>query len=625
MNLNKYHPLPSDYGSLTEDGQRLARLHVLRDQSTPTKLVEAWALFRNLYLRPRGEAFYSGGFKPSPKFHYQMVEDLGTYARNAQAAPRGFGKSIVMGIEVPILLLLTRPNFSITLAMATDRLIEERFGKIMMELEENPQILNDFGAMKPTRGSAKTWNHHYLHLLNGAILQGFSVMGRKRGARPRLFLMDDPEFDSDSTGGAASSQYVITEKYEQILFRQIIPMLAKGSAMFWIGTMINRRCLLYKICEDDDPRFKVWMRRVYVAENKDHTRQLWPSAWPAEFLRAREAEMGSSAFSTEYLNRPLTDETKLLNINPTFNEYSIDGYNTLPSAETQFLLTSNLKVRWNERVRVKGPNDELNFETIQKEGEAKKVFGSMYRVMTVDTASGLTSQNDFRAIAVMGYDHSNCLWILDMWLGRIKDSQFYPIIYRMGRSWLVRAIGIEAFSTQGSLVDSMSEYVEDFTEKLSAASMQDSIWTPRVVPVKPPLRIPKGDRIAELEWRFQSGKIKYPSHRKMSWPFSALYEQTENFTRDLALLRFDDAIDCVALSNYLVHAKGHATVQEATKKTLVERIRHEEPVVPGIPLLSGVRPSSLSQEEIDALLANFIERQYTIANHETRGKPTIIG
>ena len=38
---NPYHPLPSDYGQLTKVGQKEARVSIIRDQSTPEKLVDA--------------------------------------------------------------------------------------------------------------------------------------------------------------------------------------------------------------------------------------------------------------------------------------------------------------------------------------------------------------------------------------------------------------------------------------------------------------------------------------------------------------------------------------------------------------------------------------------------------
>jgi hypothetical protein len=212
-----------------------------------------------------------------------------------------------------------------------------------------------------------------------------------------------------------------------------------------------------------------------------------------------------------------------------------------------------------------------------------------------------------------------------MWLGRVKDSKFYPILYNMSRDWQVRVIGIESFGQQGSLVDSFGEYVDEFTNKLmTSAEGIPSGWIPRVVPIKPPQRLDKGSRIAELEWRFQSGKIKYPAHRASEWPISALYEQTENFTRDLALLRFDDAIDIVGLSNYLIHTKGRVGAQAPIKKTLLDHIKTGEPIVAGVPLLSGVNVNKLSAEEIHLLLAKKTEMQYNVGKHKSRKQPRIV-
>jgi len=624
--VNKFYPLPADYDTLTEDGQKEARLYTLKDQSSPKKLVESWHLFRNLYLRPRGDAFYQSGFHDSPEFHFQMIHDLGAYARNCQAAPRGFGKSVVIGIEVPLLLLLTRPYFSIAMAMSTDKLIDARFGRLMMEFEENPWLINDFGKIKPPRGAAKTWNHHRLQLHNnGSLIEGFSVMGRKRGTRPILFLMDDPEFDSDDTSGAANSQYIITEKYERILFRQIVPMLAKGSSMFWVGTMINRRCLLYKACEEDAKEFKVWMRRVYKAEDSTRTKPLWESAWDLEFLKAREAEMGSAAYSTEYLNAPLTDDTKLLHVDENLNEYFIPEWEEMAPADKKFLLGSDTKVEWKQRVRIENPDSSLDFDIENHSETAKKTFGAMYRVATVDTASGLGPTNDFRAIAILGYDHNNCLWVLEMWKGKCRDSQFYPILYEMARLWQVRVVGIEAYATTGSLVDSMSEYVTDFTEKMAAVSNEThTSWVPRIVPVRPPQRLSKGDKIAELEWRFQAGKIKYPKHRKFDGAVAGLYEQTENFTRDLSLLRHDDEIDTVALSNYLLHTKGRKNAKDPVRKSLTDQIKDNEPVCRGLPVLSGVGASNLTDEQVSALLIRHFKDQANEPKFISRKRPSII-
>jgi len=327
---NKYWPLPADYGTLTEAGQKEARLSIVMDQSTPEKLVRAWDFFRNVYLKPLGESFYKGGFVPSPPFHFDAVRDLGIHARNALGAPRGSAKSTVMGKEIPLMLLLTRPHFTTALCLATDSLAEARLDDIMIQMTDNPLIIGDFGVMKPKRGAA-IWNHHHLHCNNGAILQAFSVMGKKRGIRPRLFLLDDPENDPDSD--SVSSQQLLLEKFERILFRQIIPMLEHGSAIFWIGTLITRRSFLYHACCIEDPRFVFWNRRVlsaidYDPKNVSKVSVLWAEKWPREVLDARRAEIGAAAFAAEYENNPTSEAERLLLINPILNEYILRDIKT---------------------------------------------------------------------------------------------------------------------------------------------------------------------------------------------------------------------------------------------------------------------------------------------------------
>ena len=195
----------------------------------------------------------------------------------------------------------------------------------------------------------------------------------------------------------------------------------------------------------------------------------------------------------------------------------------------------------------------------------------------------------------------------------------------MARSWSVRAVGIEAFGKQESLVDSMQEYVQDFVEKMSRVSIDTNTgWVPRIIPIRPPARLSKGDRIAELEWRFQAGKIKYPRHRRHEWPMSALYEQTENFTRDLALLRFDDAIDCVGLSNYLLHTKGARRPKDPPKKSLLHELRTQTPAAPGLPLLSGMSGGNMTQEQVDTLLYNYFKDRCQKHGFMSRPRPSII-
>lgn len=565
------------------------------------QMVAAWDLFRRLYLMPTEPGFFYHDFVPSPPFHYEAIYDTASHARNILVAPRGFAKSVVAGTELPMFLLLTRPYYRLALTLATDKLIEARFDTIIMQLTENPYILEDFGIQKPKRGNA-IWNRHHIQLLKGSKMEGFSVSGRKRGARPDLLILDDPEYDPESD--SATSAIVMKEKFETLLFRQIIPMLEKGSAIFWIGTMINRRSFLYHACYGGDPRFRFWNRRVLksIEPARDELTGpslLWDGKFDQEFLDIRRQEIGPSAFMAEYQNDPTSEQERVLVINEKKNEYWLENY-----GDEMDLLHSDEPVRYCKFSK----EDRSWVETREPVGSK---FSQMFRIITFDPAAGLSQHHDYSCVAVLGFDTDNCLWILDMWMGRAKEQVILNKLYAMGIKWMPRVLGIESSSTQIQLVDSMSTILEE---------RRESGWFPRVMPVN--YRGEKGEkskdrRIATLEWRFPTGKIKYPAHLQHKWPISGLYSQTRDFTYDMALLPHDDAIDAVAMSSFVVHNKGIKTFHHADEQTMIDRIRAGQTKIAGVPIISGMNINELDPETLGAML----DKKYPPGYNEKVGKP----
>lgn len=607
---NPFYPLPKDYPTLSVDAQKEARLATLRKQDTPMEQVAAWDLFRRLYLMPTEPGFFYHHFSPSPPFHYEAVYDLGNYGRNVLAAPRGTAKSVVLGTEIPLFLLLTRPYYRLILSLATDKLIESRFDTIINQLVNNPFILADFGPSKPKRGSG-IWNRHHIQLLNGSKCEGFSVTGRKRGARPDLFILDDPEFDPESEFTADT----LREKFEVFLFKQVIPMLEHGSGIYWVGTMINRRTYLWHACNSDDPRFKFWNRKVLQAIQKDEKNDkvsvLWEGKWSQEILDMRKEEIGAAAFASEYLNSPTSEGERTLKIDATKTEYHINEF------DGNTPLTSLSEVFYYKQ-------DRSTMEWVEEKKTQKDLFNEMYRIITFDPAKGLSQHHDYSAIAVLGFDRSNTMWVLDMWMGRAKETQLLYKLYELGSRWKVRVVGIESISKQKEVVDAATSYLK---ERAMGG------WMPRVVGVDyRNVAGPRGksSRISTLEWRFDSGKIKYPSHLKDIWPYSALYAQTRDFTYDMALLPFDDAIDVVAQGNYVIHSRGSTKPDEKKEQTLADKINMGKVKEGGVPILSGLDSSQMTPDIIKALLDRSTKVRYNGCNQYAkydlkRGKKPFLG
>ena len=587
---NPYWPLPKDYGTLTHQGQKEARLSVLCDQRTPIRLVIAWDTFCRLYLGQTQEAvFFKKGYQESPDFHYEMILDMGQYGRNAYAAPRGFAKSVVITEEMSMLLSLTRPFYEITLALSTDRQMMDRFDTIMGQLERNELIIEDFGVMRPKRGQA-LWNHGHLSLMNGSIIRGLSVMGKKRGGRPKLFILDDPENDPDSESEQA--RLTVIEKFETIMFKQIIPMMESGSSVFWIGTLIDRKAFLYRATTSDDTRFDFWNRKILRAESVDENDSskvhlLWPTKWSKAILHARREEIGPSAYASEYLNEPISAQDRILVVDPRKNEYSVDG-----SFSWDNPLNHQELVHWQDRVFEEGSDHRIYKEQSRPFNELVR---PMYRVILFDYACGLTSYSDYSCIAVCGFDTQATMWVLNLWLGRAKDATLFRLLYETGLAWRPRVYGIEAVGPQKSFAEAFQEYTRE------QEAVRGDAWRARIYPVTYPAKEKKAGRIGSLEWRFESGKIKYPSHLAGEWPYTELYAQTRDFTQDLALLQHDDAIDTIAMSKYVVKTRGSQFRKERGIPSLLERIKRNKPEADGLPLLSGIASAEITDEMMNLM------------------------
>jgi len=415
-------------------------------------------------------------------------------------------------------------------------------------------------------------------------------MGKKRGGRPKLFILDDPENDPDSD--SETSRAAIIEKFEVILFKQIIPMMESGSSVFWIGTLIDRKSFLYRATRGDDSRFDFWNRMVLkaMAPDPDHPTKvhiLWPAKWPKDVLDARKGEIGPSAFASEYLNEPVSDQDRILTVDQRKNEYSVDG-----EFDWNNPLNHTELVRWQERIFEEGSDHRIYKEMERPFHELVK---PMYRVILFDYASGLTTLNDYSCIAVCGFDTLGTMWVLYMNLLRAKDTTLYRLIYETGFVWRVRVIGIETAGKQKNIMEAFQEYQRE--QEMN----RGDTWRAGVFPVKYPSNESKGDRIASLEWRFDSGRIKYPAHLAGDWPYNQLYAQTHDFTKDLALLLHDDALDTLAMSKYVVKTRGGKFRRERGAPTLLERIKKNEPSVKGMPLLSGGQTDLVTDEMLNIL------------------------
>jgi len=617
---NPFWPLPPDYPTLTEDGQRQARKAVCCTQKTPADFTTAWDFFRNYYLLDeRDDGYFFDAFCASPPFHYQGIYDFARYPRNLLAAPRGFAKSSVFCTEVPILLAVTRPYYKMTVCLATDGMVAERFDRFKFQLGENERILQDFGSLRPKRGEG-LWSGHLMRLANGAFIQGRAVGGRKRGARPHVFILDDPEYDPSHSTNTDE----LLADFKWMMFHIIIPMLRPGCNCFWTGTDIHPRGFLHYALYSDDPRFTWWNRRVLAAEETPEdggeTKVLWPEMWPLEALQNRRGEIGAAAYSAEYLNQPVSPKDRLFNIHPDLDTYHL---------EEEIVgdpLTSPVEVTYLEADRgaasIEGAIVETTSVGVPGWVRIRRPFGefvrSMFRVSVTDYAASTEPSADFSTVFILGFEHGiPNMWLLDAWMGRVKQDRLLATIWDMGLRWNVHVTGVEAVGLQRAVVDSVGDLMDD--RALAAG------WRPRVVPIRYKRGQDKATRIkTALEWRLNRGRIKLPLFRRAGFPWSEIFEEIENFTLDLRFLPHDCAVDTLAMGNEVIPAPpgARAANPPGNLSALELLARGDATTAAGLPRVVDI--TSLDVETVEGALDALHGRAYneprrTLANVRVLG------
>lgn len=585
---NPLYPLPPDYPTLSEEGKRLARMNVLKLQETPEDLVTGWSFLRIFYLEPEESGWYKR-WLPSPPMHYQMIRDMGQYSRNAWAAPRAFAKSTVIR-EAVLYLLLSRFNFAVSMIQATIKKYRDSLNLIRWQFENNPLLVDDFTKefgekLKPVRG-VRPWSDESLRLPNGSWLKGGSTKTALRGERPDFLVIDDPEYDEDE----GTDTNLLIEDFEKLLFKTLLPMLEKGCGLFWIGTLITRQSFLYTVTKGHDPRFRFFNRRVLAKLTEDGS-SIWDEKWSLRDIADERQSLGEEAFQSEAMNNPGASSSRMFRIHPDFCTYRVEG---APEYQDNPLWADGM-LYYRQRVR---NGDEIEVRDLAEP------FGpwvsNLYRMICVDFIRKPSATSDFACIGVFGFDSDDVLWVLDMYLDRVRGDVFIRKIYDLAYKWRVKIIGTESSSVQ--------EEIHERAASLIAEWSAGTGYVPRVIPIRyakrhlrnidAPNQISKPERIAAMDWRFNQYKIRLPLHRKGEPAIAQLWYQIENFTMDLALLRYDDAVDTLGMHQYVVRRKGRQRGEPVRLPTVENLLREGRlaDVQTGIPYLGGITPDVLTPQ-----------------------------
>jgi len=616
-------PLPADYEELTEDGQREARLNACRlwtaEDAQPGDLVASLRFFDLYYLHPDPHAdfdplFYDMPPRETPEFHWALVRQWAQHRLCAAIAPRGGAKSTLLRKKI-LLQLVTGTAFSVVYATSTHDNAKHTGQIIKDQAFNNQRIADDFGDLKPSRGEKPT-GVEYFHLNNGAYLRCLSAESRIRGIRPRLFAIDDPEYDEK----ASTSMALIRTYMEKLLFRLCVPMVMRSNCgINWLGTFVSKRHYLWHAMSTVsdpstgkamslDPRFNYWSRLwVRAAMEDPSTGQVvscWPDMWPATIaekkargtptlvsLEEMKQMMGSAAFNAEMLGRPgdLDEQFFKLDQNPRgrhafWYEDADIHLSTDPRA-------SSARICWlrkNPDITVTMPLTEF--------------LGHSRLFITVDTAFTESTHSDRRVCTLMACTPQNELFVLDMWSDRANDTVLMRKTLEIANRWRCPMIFVE-------VVRESFKLYQMFLSAVSTGLTKDMGFTfaPAIRDIRPGT-MEKAAKIAALEPRFEWSLIKLPFDSRASNPgIRRLFDQVEGFNPDAndGGLDHDDELDTISMS--LMALKGRLPTKDPGQ--LLETTDPFEMIKKGVKMLpggasivSGMPLQMLSAESISKLL-----------------------
>ena len=250
--------------------------------------------------------------------------------------------------------------------------------QIKLELEENPRIRHDFGALK-----TKNWSDDEFETRTGVMVmargRGDKVRGiRYRQHRPDMAIFDDMENDETVENPRT------TKKIINWIRGGVLGSLGKGYSAIMVGNLFHPLSAISKlIAEEDEDGLPRYASKVYDAV-LDEEKQIpqWPAVWPWERLMQKKHDVGTYTFNKEMRNKVGTEDS--------------------PFPEEQ--------VKYYERMEL--VNRRLLFAT------------------AVDPSGTATSGSDFRSVVTFGFDPAGmnfrCMhaWIKRRSIGDMFDAAY---------------------------------------------------------------------------------------------------------------------------------------------------------------------------------------------------------
>lgn len=253
--------------------------------------------------------------EPAP-FHWEIAEVAESGDNAVIAAPRGHAKSTLLALAFPLFRAACwKEPFTLLISDTADQ-AGDRTSDIYAELLDNIELTTVYPHLalpeakdyqtqrvkKSTREFVTVGGIRMTSAGAGKSLRGL----REREDRPTLIIADDLENDES----------VLTEYQREKIYswfhRALLNLPGpEGARILVIGNILHQEALMAKLLKPD--KADEWTQRIYRAILPDGS-PLWPAYWSLDRLEARRRQIGSRAFTAEFLNDPEDDTNALFKV-----------------------------------------------------------------------------------------------------------------------------------------------------------------------------------------------------------------------------------------------------------------------------------------------------------------------
>lgn len=239
-----------------------------------------------------------------PLFHNDFYEMLLRSGSDAWAAPRGSGKSTVVGLIFISWSVVNKIEKYIVYISQNHAKTVQFIEPLRNEFKLNERLRWLYGDLTVNRTRDEYGRDREDCIdINGCRVEAVSFEKNLRGfkygnMRPTLIIGDDIESDDRVINPT------LRDKDRHKLNKVIIPSLDINGRFKMIGTLLHLDSLLYN-------KIKLWRGQIYKAITDDGL-PLWEERFTLDKLQEIKDNIGSVAFEQEYMNNPVDNETSTI-------------------------------------------------------------------------------------------------------------------------------------------------------------------------------------------------------------------------------------------------------------------------------------------------------------------------